>query len=469
MNKNIRFEQLSKKQIETFKIKRGQDNFLPMYHVTPPYGLLNDPNGLIQIGDTYYIHHQWYPGGPTHGIKYWRLLTTKDFVNYKDLGISNKPDSNWDYDGAFSGVCALVNNQYKYFYTGNKQEDGRIIQRQIMADMDNEGMVINKTYIIDNEKFLSHEFRDPAIFDDQGQVKMIVGACDNTAKLPLYEITKDFEFNFLGNLQTMYLKACDMIECPNVFSIDNHNYLMYSTQGFSNDDKFSLQNHFNVIVQEFDSIDGTKLVNEQKMFELDLGPDFYAPQVFRDNNNRVIMYGWLGDGKSKYNDLNYGYMNCLTIPRQLKVNNGQLCQYPVAELKQLRIESVLIKQKSYILKNTRFELKINEVESLNIRLGNKSSYLELDFSDVITFDRSKCDLDITSLHSDIRYIKRTKKIDDITIFVDNSTIEVFVNHNQNTITSRFFINDLDMIMFNQELDATLHYLDPIKVEEVYEN
>ena len=44
----------------------------PAYHMTPYVGWLNDPNGLVQIGDTYHIYHQYvsalcactgFPGG----------------------------------------------------------------------------------------------------------------------------------------------------------------------------------------------------------------------------------------------------------------------------------------------------------------------------------------------------------------------------------------------------------------------
>ena len=32
-----------------------------VFHVEPELGWLNDPNGLVQVGDTYHIYHQYDP------------------------------------------------------------------------------------------------------------------------------------------------------------------------------------------------------------------------------------------------------------------------------------------------------------------------------------------------------------------------------------------------------------------------
>ena len=39
------------------------------YHLMPPVGLLNDPNGLIQFNGTYHVFFQWNPFETTHGKK----------------------------------------------------------------------------------------------------------------------------------------------------------------------------------------------------------------------------------------------------------------------------------------------------------------------------------------------------------------------------------------------------------------
>ncbi len=38
-----------------------QDPDYPLFHVAPPVGRLNDPNGLIEVGGTYHAFFQYTP------------------------------------------------------------------------------------------------------------------------------------------------------------------------------------------------------------------------------------------------------------------------------------------------------------------------------------------------------------------------------------------------------------------------
>ena len=54
------YEQWRAGQDETAgRIASDPDRLL--FHVEPEFGWLNDPNGLVQIGDTYHIYHQYDP------------------------------------------------------------------------------------------------------------------------------------------------------------------------------------------------------------------------------------------------------------------------------------------------------------------------------------------------------------------------------------------------------------------------
>lgn len=33
----------------------------PMFHITPPSGWMNDPNGMFQLGALYHVFYQWNP------------------------------------------------------------------------------------------------------------------------------------------------------------------------------------------------------------------------------------------------------------------------------------------------------------------------------------------------------------------------------------------------------------------------
>ena len=58
------------------------DPWRQVFHVQPPVGLLNDPNGLVQHEGTYHLCYQWHPFAPKHALKFWAHLTSTDLVHW---------------------------------------------------------------------------------------------------------------------------------------------------------------------------------------------------------------------------------------------------------------------------------------------------------------------------------------------------------------------------------------------------
>ena len=64
------------------------------YHITPPIGWMNDPNGLIRFKDGYRLYYQYYPFGTTNGVMHWGGCRSDDLITYEDLGVVIAPDCN---------------------------------------------------------------------------------------------------------------------------------------------------------------------------------------------------------------------------------------------------------------------------------------------------------------------------------------------------------------------------------------
>ena len=73
------------------------------YHLEPPVGWLNDPNGLCQKDGVYHIYHQYVPFYPELCSVLWGHVTTKDFIHYEVQEPAIYPDTDWDQYVAYSG------------------------------------------------------------------------------------------------------------------------------------------------------------------------------------------------------------------------------------------------------------------------------------------------------------------------------------------------------------------------------
>ncbi len=167
MNKDIHIDSLTSNDINKKLKESSQSIWLPFYHIYPPFGLLNDPNGLSYINDKYNIYFQWYPGGPTHGLKHWFKLSSIDLINYVVDGVKLKPEV-IDNGGCFSG------SYYKdrIVYTCNQNDNGIINQVQAISDLV-DGEIVNKKVIIENLHYVKNEFRDPSFFNQDDKDYLI--------------------------------------------------------------------------------------------------------------------------------------------------------------------------------------------------------------------------------------------------------------------------------------------------------
>ena len=87
------------------------------------------------------------------------------------------------------------------------------------------------------------------------------------------------------------------------------------------------------------------LINMLPFKELDHDFEFYAPQTFRDDSGRTILYGWVGvmepEVEASVPTRKNGWLHALSIPREVKYENGKLIQYPIAETTHLREKNLV--------------------------------------------------------------------------------------------------------------------------------
>lgn len=116
-------QKLVDEAVEKQKHKNIQ-RWIPHFHVMPPVGWLNDPNGLCEYEGTYYAFFQMSPFEVHGGLKFWGLCTSKDLVHWEYKGAPLQPDQPYDCHGAYSGSALVEDGVMYVYYTGNVKLQG---------------------------------------------------------------------------------------------------------------------------------------------------------------------------------------------------------------------------------------------------------------------------------------------------------------------------------------------------------
>ncbi|AUB31584.1 glycoside hydrolase family 32 protein [Spiroplasma floricola] len=453
-----KYSLINESHLELFKQyhdKKEKDWYNNQFHLSGYAGSTNDPNGLVFYRGQYFVFMQNCPFSIEHWNKSWGLYTTKDFINYTYEGLTLIPSNDYDKNGVFSG-SARVNSkgEMEIYYTGNvKFNDIDRTSYTLRAFIDLKEKIVTKELLFecDLKKYTGH-FRDPIVFEKNNKLFMLNGAqtLNKEGVLNVYEFNGnswEFKKDILideGDEQNSY-----MVECPNYFAIDGKEYIFSCLE-----QETSLKEGSHFVKYREVEIDNDLNFNfKTNLRKIDLGFDFYAPQIFSNTQDRIIMLGWLGNSKSNpFPEELTTWSNHLTIPRELFVKNDYLYQLPIKELENLRLGEISSNKDSYEYKNGLVEIIGENISNkdfeIKIQSNDKFISLRNENSNFI-IDRSKMDFnDEENLPSIINL--NNLDIDKIRILVDRSCLEIFINDGQFAISLRFFIKNHNTIITDLE-------------------
>ena len=429
------------------------------HHLMPPVGWLNDPNGLCWYKGKYHVFFQYAPFDVEGGLKFWGHYTSEDMIDWKYEGTALYPDSSYDCHGVYSGSALVDDGKLHLFFTGNVKIDGDY-------DYINEGRETstlhvesedgihfsNKEEVISfseyPEEFTCH-IRDPKVWKENGKYFMVLGGRlkgDKGAVL-VYESGDLKEWKLLRTITTPEVFGY-MWECPDYFELDGEKSLSVSPQGLTREE-FRFQNIYQsgyFILKEDGSVD------VKDFREWDMGFDFYAPQTFTDVQGRRILIGWMGmpDADEEYvnKTIEEGWQHCLTVPRELKLKDGKILQYPVKELENLRKEKTVLNDE-----NSAVELRVEVNEGFDlvleeIALTGSSFQISMGGQMLFRYENGTAEIGFPGVTGAGRKVRKAQinELRNIRFLVDTSAAEIYLNDGETVFSTRYYPDREDLLL-----------------------
>lgn len=436
----------------------------PRFHLSPPAFWTNDPNGFVYYQDRYHLFYQHNPYGPEWGSIHWGHASSSDLAHWKHHPIALAPSEDYDRDGVFSGSAIEKDGKLWLMYTGNQwtgtNYDTDLRQFQCLAVSEDGGITFNK---IDSNPVISEapvgdihpfHFRDPKVWKHQGHYYCVLGSrtMEHAGQFLLYRSVDLLQWDFIAKPAGGNRELGFMWECPDLFKLDDFDVLVFSPQGMKpNGHLYRNLHQSGYLLGRLDDKLGKFEHGEFRM--LDYGFDFYAPQTMEDPQGRRIMIAWMAMWDSKMPEQEHQWAGAMTIPRELKLQNGQLISIPVPELQKLRTNGITI---CNVEVNNEMELAgtagdcmelevcIDSRSSTNFGLklrcdtsGNEETVLMYDkITKTLTLDRDRSGKGPGG--------KRTAPVELINgrlklqIFIDRSSVEIFIQEGIKTMTARIY-------------------------------
>ena len=333
------------RSLMTGQLIAASDPHRQQWHLAPAVGLLNDPNGFIQANGRYHLFYQWNPLACRHGAKWWGHWSSADLVQWQHEPVALLPTEDYEISGCYSGSAVQNNGKITLIYTGNvKYTDGSRTANQCLAEEMPDGTFRKLGPVIPLPEGYTGHVRDPKVWKHDGFWYMVLAAQspDIKGKILFYRSEDLQQWHLLGEIAGTYLNGLKefgyMWECPDLFPLDGQDVLLCCPQGLAAE-KYRYLNLYQCgyFVGQLD-YQQAKFPHGE-FYELDLGFEFYAPQTTETADGRRLMFGWLGmpdENELAQPTIKYGWVDCMSSPRELSLRNGKLYQQPVKELQQLR-------------------------------------------------------------------------------------------------------------------------------------
>ena len=455
--------------IDNTLITLNESDYRPNFHFTPPLHWMNDPNGLVYYKGEYHLFYQYNPGGSTWGPMNWGHAISTDLFNWQDLSIALTPDN---LGTIFSGSAVVDSLNTSGFQSGDElplvaiYTSAGTMQSQSVAYSNDKGR--NWTKYSNNPVLPNHgvnDFRDPKV-SWYAPLNRWIMALATGNKISFYSSADLKSWTFESDFGIGFGAHGGVWECPDLFQmkVEGTNlkkWVLIVSINPGGPNGGSATQYFT------GNFDGKTFTADSNVTSwVDYGTDNYAGVTYSNlptADGRRIMIGWMSNWNYAGLVPTTSWRSTMTVPRVVTLiqygTSFKLRFNPVDELKnyknQLTIENQIANkavdiENNEILKSGSYELNFDAdlsiSDSLKIITGNLIEKLIILFdknSGLVTIDRSHSGPNTFSNFFKQNVLcnslnLRTDKKIDVRMLIDKTSVELFWNHGENSMTALFF-------------------------------
>lgn len=417
---------------------KNREKFRSIYHHTPLYGWMNDPNGMFYKDGVWHLYYQYNPYGSQWENMTWAHSTSTDLIHWKNHGEVIQPDA---LGTIFSGssvvdkenTAGFGKDAVVAFYTS-----AGAAQTQSIAYSTDNGETFKK-YV--NNPILTSDvpdFRDPNVFwnEEVKQWNLILAAGQ---QMNIYSSKNLKDWKYESSFGEGYGNHGGVWECPDLLKMGDK-WVLICNINPGGPFGGSATQYF------VGSFDGHKFTCESKPEVtkwMDYGKDHYATVSFSNApDGRIVVLPWMSNWQYANQVPTQQFRSANGLPRDLGLYSYNGEDY-VSVKPSPEVFAAFEKKPSGHLQSAAYIEVTNIKSNASIVLSNdKGERVTMVYDGKnATFSMDRTESGVTDFHSDFKaktVAPTNGVIKSMQIFIDRCSIEAFDTEGKVAMTNLVF-------------------------------
>jgi fructan beta-fructosidase len=297
------------------------EKFRPNLHFTPRRGWMNDPNGMIRVGDVWHLFYQHDPDSTVHGPMHWGHATSSDLVHWSEQPVALYPDA---LGTCFSGSAIENGDGVKLFYTAHSRTaDGEDYQVQCLVHANDDVTSFEADAanpVVPNPGLTA--FRDPKVIWHEASHKWVMLVTEGQS-VGFYGSTDLKRWTHLSSFGETHGRHSEgPWECPDLVPLvaPGGETVWMLIIGL-NPGGYALGSGTQYFLGTFDGTHFTNANPPNTELWLDYGRDYYAAQTFfeRGGTNTPTAIAWASNWLYARQTKTAAFRGVMSLPRELRL------------------------------------------------------------------------------------------------------------------------------------------------------